>query len=351
MAHGLSENAKPVTRIINDINDRGDHISFFWGPLFTPSGHDLNGSVRGTAEEVFKRIKHQRNNSQFLRKVQLLAEDGTDINVDSMNLEISNPYYPENILNIHLNRFESIQKMRLVNIGFENLKEQGLEKLELRLLDSGLVTKRPLVSLGQFNGDLITIKPSCKSNHSFEHHYDVVLDQTRFLEKDKSKNCVDYPTEEFEDYQSCDDSFQREFIRKHSPYKPFWAFGRQSNEEPNHPYVKSAHVPINLLYTGATRSSCSLPCTTTVAKTKFRFEKESEGKDIETLNWVVFYLPNEVRVTETLFMDTSVGEVLSDIGGTLGLWLGLGVLQLFQSIAALKYNVAKKTSEMVLNHD
>ena len=71
----------------------------------------------------------------------------------------------------------------------------------------------------------------------------------------------------------------------------------------------------------------------------------------ETLNWVVFYLPDEVRVTETLFMDTSVGQVLSDMGGTLGLWLGLGVLQLFQSFAAFKYNVAKKTSAMIVNHD
>ena len=35
---------------------------------------------------------------------------------------------------------------------------------------------------------------------------------------------------------------------------------------------------------------------------------------------------------------------------TLGLWLGLGVLQLFQSFAAFKYNVAKKTSAMIVNH-
>ena len=288
-----------------------------------------------------------------MRFVQLLAEDGEEIHINTTDLEmdITNPYYPENVLNIYLSRFESIQRKSTIALGFENLDIHDVEKLELRLFDRGLLTRRPLVSLGQFNGELITIKPSCKPIRSFEYHYDVVLDQNRFLEKDKSKNCVNYPTEQFQDYQSCDDSFQKEFLQKHSPYKPFWAFGKLSNKEPNHPYIPSAHVPVNLLYTGAKRSPCPLPCTTTVARTKFRFEKTSEGTGIETLNWVVFYLPDEVRVTETLFMDTSVGQVLSDMGGTLGLWLGLGVLQLFQSFAAFKYNVAKKTSAMIVNHD
>ena len=62
------------------------------------------------------------------------------------------------------------------------------------------------------------------------------------------------------------------------------------------------------------------------------------------LNWIALNLPDEVRVTETLFVETSVGQVLSDIGGTLGLWLGLGVLQLFQSFTAVKFRVAAKNS-------
>ena len=104
-----------------------------------------------------------------------------------------------------------------------------------------------------------------------------------------------------------------------------------SNNETNVTYLKEAHMHIELLYTGLTESPCPLPCTTSIAETRFRFQKVSGSKGSNGLNWISLSLPDEVRLTETLFVEISVGQVLSDIGGTLGLWLGLGVLQLFQS--------------------
>ena len=306
--------------------------------LCTTFGHTVNGSVRGSAEEVFNRVKNQRNNSLFLRTIQLFGEETEIIvNTGDMAMGISRPYYPENILNIPLNRLESIQKSQMMAVGFENMEKHGVEKVKFRLLDRSLVTRRPLVSLGQFYEDLIVIESQSKYH---EYHYNVVLEQTRFLEDDDSKNCINFPTTEFEDYQSCDDSFQKEYLQRRTPYKPFWAFGELSNEEPNRLFLPFTHMPATRLYIGATRSPCPLPCTTTVAKTRLRFDRVSEEK----FNWIVFYLPEEVRVTETLNKDTSIGQILSDIGGTLGLWLGLGILQLFQSFAALRITMCRENA-------
>ena len=72
--------------------------------------------MRGSAEEGFNQVKNQRKNSLFLRMIQLASiKDETEITIDTGDLamDISRPYYPENMLNIHLNRLEGIQKSQV----------------------------------------------------------------------------------------------------------------------------------------------------------------------------------------------------------------------------------------------
>ena len=319
-------------------------------------GHTMNGSTKGSADEVFKRVKHPRNISQFLRKIQQIKMDRTEVLHVIENLEInsSRPYFPENAINIHLEQLGGIQETGIFSLGFENLTKHGVEKMELRLLDRGLSTSRPLVTLGQYQSDLIVIHNKSESNALIENHYNIVMEQNQFLEEDNK--CITYPTEEFKDYRTCDESFQRKHLQ-HTTFKPYWAFGHFSNDEPNiiTEGVMDAvtHNTVNLLYTGATRSSCLPPCTTTIATTKFRFEKvsDTEGKDSERLNWIVFYLPEEMRVTSTTMKVTTFSQILSDLGGTLGLWLGLGVLQLFQSVVIFKQNAAVKAFKKLMRRN
>ena len=152
-----------------------------------------------------------RNNTQFLRTFNQILDNGTlDVDTGNLKMDISNPYFPDNILNIHLSEFEGIQRTHVLSLGFEKLQKHGVEQLELRLLDSGLLTGRPLNSLGHFYGDSIVFEPGTHPSNNHEHHYNVILEQNRFLEEDTSRNCVNYPTENNKTYQHCDDSFQKE---------------------------------------------------------------------------------------------------------------------------------------------
>ena len=227
--------------------------------------------------------------------------------LDNIEEIFTKPYYPQNVINIDLNNLKDVGETILLSFGFENLTSHSVKKLELRLLDSNIVASRPLVSMGQFNGDLIIYDSKLDDGKNHEYHYTVVMEQTTFLEEDN--NCITYPTKEFKDYRSCDDFFQREYLKALSPYKPYWAFGAAINEEANGILVnKSEWARLYPLFLGAARSDCLLPCTTTVAKTEYIFEKVT-GYGSMNMNWISFYLPEKVRVTSTVLKDTSVSQV------------------------------------------
>ena len=194
-------------------------------------GHTPDGGITGSADEVFNRVKHPRNIAKFFRKVWQQKLDGTDLRLENIEEIITKPYYPQNVVNIDLNKLKDVQVTNILSLGFENLTSHSVKKLELRLLDSNIIANRPLVSMGQFNGDLIEFDSKSDNVNNFEYHFTVVMQQTKFLAEDN--NCITYPTKEFKDYRSCDDSFQREYLKALSPYKPYWAFGAAINEEAN----------------------------------------------------------------------------------------------------------------------
>ena len=259
----------------------------------------MDRGITGSADEVFNRVKHPRNISKFFRKVYQQKLDGKELRLENIGGIFTQPFYPQNVVNIDLNNLKDVQETNIISLGFENLTSHSVKKLELRLLDNNIIAKRPLVSMGQFNGELIELDSKSDNVNNFEHHFTVVMQQTKFLEEDNT--CITYPTKEFKDFRSCDDSFHREYLKALSPYKPYWAFGAAINEEANGILVNKSAVRAGLypLFIGAARSDCLLPCTTTVAKNEYIYEKAA-GYGSMNLNWISFYLPEKVRVTSTV---------------------------------------------------
>ena len=90
---------------------------------------------------------------------------------------------------------------------------------------------------------------------------------------------------------------------------------------PGKPYgAYSSYVDGSLL------SSCLLPCTTFHTNTRFVTERSNPGSKI------VLTFVNKIQVTTTDFLPFHLSSLLSDMGGSMGLWLGLGVLQAGQLV-------------------
>ena len=77
-----------------------------------------------------------------------------------------------------------------------------------------------------------------------------------------------------------------------------------------------------LLVDGTDVSPCPLPCT----QTRTRVSKSHSTKFSFPVIRINFL--RDVAVTKTDFLALSLNRFLSSVGGSLGLWLGLGMIQL-----------------------
>ena len=82
------------------------------------------------------------------------------------------------------------------------------------------------------------------------------------------------------------------------------------------------------LFDGAQRSPCLLPCSTYTVDSR-QLSEETTTRNISVINLT---FNQQVMVTNHYAIKFTFASFLSDVGGGLGLWLGLGLAQFFQSL-------------------
>ena len=129
-------------------------------------------------------------------------------------LKIIRPNYPNNCFTLQLNK----NNIKTIKFYFKKGAEVDV------LVEDRFKSVRRAQRLNEFgiSGPRISLGESNKAQNMY---YAVQLHQTIFVEKDKSKSCMDYPNRQYESYAACNDAFVHKFLSTMFPadFVPIWA--------------------------------------------------------------------------------------------------------------------------------
>ena len=180
-------------------------------------------------------------------------------------------------------------------------------------------------------------------NESTFTKYVVEFSQNIFEEEDPSVGCKNYPWRAFSNFNDCDEEQMETWVTSNYGFLPFFMAKEESNATAGPVDVDfecnitspEAYAHFN----GYTKSFCPRPCRQTEVKVNKMVEDFYEGGPA-----VELILSDKVMVTTNFYPKFNFVEVLAGLGGSLGLWLGLGVLQLLQLLLTTSLSFSRKTS-------
>ena len=264
---------------------------------------------------------------------------GKEKKIDLSNLTLKHPNLPNNCLTLDLQQIiNGTNNSAIKQVKFKFRKGADvLVEIEDRL--------NPALRGQEFmkfnvEGPSISLK---KEQNQVYKYYSVKFHQEVFVENDPSNECISYPTKEYSSYAYCDSEFVKRFLATHFPkgFMPIWA---------THDEAKVTKL-INLkglvsekdiydykdIMTGTTLSDCPLHCQRT--KTKTVFTEEKFVKNNFSQIYISFY--PTVSIEKTDFPKFEVANYLSSLGGSMGFWLGLGIMQTIELMIEVTEQIGK----------
>ena len=235
-------------------------------------------------------------------------------------IKLIRPNHPANCWTLDLVKIPNLNLTELTQIHFYFKNNSKLD-VEIKIEDRLLSVSRDF-KYNKFGNS--GPKINLPKLDSVYRYFAVKFHQNMFVENDPGKRCNNYNTNSYDD---CDADFIKTILEKNYPagFLPVWA-SEDSLDVTK--YIFSSNKSFEAAYadiiSGDAGSNCPIPCTSTDVKTVFLDEKIKSDNPYSKID-IAF--SDMVTITSSDFPKFNPAGFLSSLGGSMGLWLGLGVVQ------------------------
>ena len=294
-----------------------DGSSHFNSSIKGWAGHKENGNIFGSVTDIMNTVV--TNHSKILKGINVWTKSKKWLTIPNKYVRLRKPNRPNNCLSLNISESTDIKKEGILQVFFffNPVNEYNADILledKDRYCDRAIKSNRLALFGQQLKHHKLT------KNESMQ--YIVRMKQTIFNENDSSKKCINYPTEKYENYNHCDESFMRNTFNEFYPphFTPVWATDNTTLVTTSMLVTNNSYVD---LADGTQLSDCPVPCrSTTFISSLIATEASSSNQSSIEITF-----EETVTVAVTDFAQFTLADFLATVGGSAGLWLGLGALQ------------------------
>ena len=116
-----------------------------------------------------------------------------------------------------------------------------------------------------------------------------------FDEKDKNRNCKNYPTEQYKSYKECDKKFTKKVLDDHGfkNFTPIWGTDEMDEVTEQTIHGETKHK-FNRIFTGIEPNDCPTPCKSTSTSIRLLTKTNSSGNS----TYVTIYFSEVITITK-----------------------------------------------------
>ena len=199
----------------------GKHFRYFQGKsmfnksVFGWAGHTKDSGIYGTVEEVFRKVTSY-SPEDVIKRITLYFESGARIGLNHSYVYLERANYPLNCWNFNLKNFPEVKNDLIQSIYFWFNGRKNISSIQIKAQGRHLVSHRDLFHNSFYStGDAVIGVPG------FYKKYGIEISENVYVEEDPSKDCRDYPNEEYESFADCDNQYVRNVCKKHD-INPVW---------------------------------------------------------------------------------------------------------------------------------